>query len=155
MVKQINIADENDSIAIQLSNFTHIPFVFDDVLCTCAESFIQSLKFSNPEAQQKIAALEGYKARMKGKKQTAKVIESNCIYWKGNEIPLFGDDFYYLIYIALKEKFKQNKAAELALLLTENCELIFEGHPEPKFTLLSNDMFIKILILIREELRTS
>ncbi len=149
----INIANENDSIGYWLSNFTETPFSFEGITFNSGESFVQAIKFDTLEQQKSVAILEGYKARMKGKKKTKKLSEEPFITWNGERIELFTDSYYELVYRGLLEKFKQNQKAKTALLLSVNHEIIFDnGFPEPKFNTLPNEMFVAILQIIRDEL---
>jgi len=53
--------------ASSLSNFAGHRFILDDVQCNSMEGFLQSLKFHNPDMQERVCTLIGKAAKFKGK----------------------------------------------------------------------------------------
>ena len=63
------------------------------------------------------------------------------------------DEHYKLIYRGLKAKFKSNENARVVLLGTKGADLIHDlGKPEHPRTSLPGDIFISMLMKIRQEL---
>jgi predicted NAD-dependent protein-ADP-ribosyltransferase YbiA (DUF1768 family) len=150
----INVADENSKIGCMLSLFKKSTFEFGGIVFNSIESFLQAIKFDTKEKQIDIAQLEAYKARMKGKKLTKKLIEDPFIYWEDKKIQIHSKEYYAIIYEAIKQKFVQNIEEKVALLLTEKEKIIFDnGFEEPKFNTFPNNVFIEMLHQIREELK--
>ena len=67
--KIIDIGYKSEWPASALSNFAAHRFVIDGVVCESMEGFLQSLKFEDPEVQEKVCKLVGVKAKYRGKRK--------------------------------------------------------------------------------------
>lgn len=79
----INIYSKSENwIARSLSNFAEHEFTLDDVQISCFEAFLQSLKFSDLEAQQNVLRMSGKDAKKAGSSQQWE--NSGWLYWNGH-----------------------------------------------------------------------
>ena len=68
-------------MANSLSNFAEHEFVLDGIQISCFEAFLQSLKFSEPEAQKAVLCMSGKEAKKAGSAQQWE--NSGWLYWNG------------------------------------------------------------------------
>lgn len=152
--QSINIIyNSNDDVAL-LSNLAHAPFTLDGIPFASVEGLIQGLKCENPEKQKRIFLRFGFEAKRAGtRKRNQKIWRLKTVWWQKNPIAFQSDEHYELIYRGLKAKFKSNKNARDILLETKGADLIHDlGKPEPPRTSLPGDIFISMLMKIRQEI---
>lgn len=136
-----------------LSNFSNTPFVIDGINCTCAESFIQSLKISSIGQQKEFCSFEGQQAWETGSKFTEQVIRTGTGWWLGKTYKLHSPEHFALVKRGLVAKFSQSDVARQALLASGSAILTHDyGHPPGKKQSLPVDVFCRIVTDIRSEI---
>lgn len=134
-----------------LSNFASHPFVFDGVEIASMEGFLQALKFSNPEIQRDMCKLIGFKAKKAGKLQDWK--QEGKLYWQGQEIDRFGQEYQDLLDRVYDTMFEQSESVRKALLATGDAILEHSiGRIKASDTILTREEFCSRLIKIRNRL---
>ena len=134
-----------------LSNFAPHPFVLDDVICASMEGFLQSLKFKNPEMQKSICQLVGFAAKRRGKKK--KWWEKGILWWQGQEIDRFSDDYQMLLDRAY-DAIAKNSGFRKALLASGDSVLTHSiGKRKPKETILTVSEFCGRLMRLRAKIK--
>ena len=140
--------------ASALSNFAPHPFTLDGVEIASMEGFLQSLKFENPEMQKHVCTLVGFAAKKKGKFKNWQ--EKGKLYWQGQEIDRFGEDYQALLDRAYDAMFKENEGARKALLATQGATLEHSiGRTKEAETILTRREFCSRLTKIREHLQAT
>lgn len=80
MLGIINIYSKSENwIAQSLSNFAAHAFILDGKQISCFEAFLQSLKFSEREAQEEIWRMSGKEAKQVGSQQQWE--QTGWLYW--------------------------------------------------------------------------
>ena len=137
--------------ASSLSNFAPHPFVLDGVEIASMEGFLQSLKFENAEMQKHVCTLVGFKAKAKGRGKNWQ--REGKLYWQGQEIDRFGDEYQALLDRAYDTMFTENEGARKALIATGQATLEHSiGRTKEKETILTRREFCSRLTKIREKL---
>jgi predicted NAD-dependent protein-ADP-ribosyltransferase YbiA (DUF1768 family) len=135
-----------------LSNFSPHPFELDGVEIASMEGFLQSLKFSNPQMQLYVCTLVGRKAKFKGKKK--KWYRTGKLYWLGQEIDRYSNEYQVLLDRAFEALYTGNDAARRALRSTGDAVLEHSiGKKNPSETILTRNEFCSRLTQLRERLR--
>jgi len=146
--KIIDIGYKSEWPASALSNFAAHRFVIDGVVCESMEGFLQSLKFEDPEVQEKVCKLVGVKAKYRGKRK--KWWLTQTLWWRGKKYDRHGKRYQKLLdraYLALSK----NKDFRKALLATGDATLIHSiGKTDPYRTILTEQEFCSRLEKIRE-----
>ena len=92
----INIYSKSkNETARKLSNFYSHSFVFEGQHFPCFESFLQCLKFSDPDEQLAVASMNAKEAKEKG--QTKNWQASGYLYWKGKPINRYSTEYQQLL----------------------------------------------------------
>lgn len=92
----INIYSKSkNEVSRKLSNFYHHEFEFDGQTFPCFESFLQCLKFSDPDEQLAVASMKAKEAKEKG--QTRNWQTSGYLYWKGQPVSRYGKEYLELL----------------------------------------------------------
>lgn len=147
----MNIGSGNKYPCNALSNFAPHPFIIDEVGCNSMEGFLQGLKFKNPEMQKEVCTLVGYAAKRKGSKKNWK--KDGILWWKGEPIDRFSDDYQELLDAAF-EALSDNTKFQKALLASNDAVLQHSiGKRKQKDTVLTIREFCGRLTLIREKLK--
>lgn len=146
----IDISSKMDGPGGTLSNFTENHFIFDDVKCGSMEGFLQSLKYSETEAQERICILAGKEAKghsIHGWEET------QTVHWKGKPVGRQSDEFQSLIRNAYRAMTNQCPQFRNALLKTGSKRLYHSmGNPVSTKTILTEKEFCSILTDLRSEL---
>lgn len=87
-----------------LSNLTMHSFVLDGVMCASMEGFLQSLKYEDEEEQRMVCSKFGVHAKYAGRKKK-NWMDTQTLYWKGEEIKRDSPEFNYLITRAFDKRF--------------------------------------------------
>lgn len=150
MEEIIDIYSKGEYPANVLSNFyPRDNLVFEGVIITTAESFLQSLKFKNPKKQIKICSLDAKTAKKKGSKKFLWKITGN-VYWKGESIKRDGVAFASLISAFYKTMFYADECFQKAIKYTAGKTLIHSiGKHEKRKTILTEKEFIDTLGQLR------
>ncbi len=149
----MDIRSGNKYPAGALSNFTPFPFFVDDIQCNSMEGFLQSLKFKNPEMQQHICSLVGFKAKRSGSKKNWQ--RTQTLYWRGEPIKRDSQEYQDLLDKAYLALFSQNSKAQKTLLATQNATLTHSiGRRKINETVLTQQEFCSRLMDIRKYLQT-
>ena len=147
----MNIGSGNKYPCNALSNFAPHPFIIDEVECNSMEGFLQGLKFKNPEMQKEVCTLVGIAAKRKGAKKKWK--QEGILWWKGEPIDRFSDDYQELLDKAF-EALSKNTKFQKALLASMDAVLQHSiGKRKQKDTVLTIREFCGRLTLIREKLK--
>ena len=147
----MDIGSGNDWPACTLSNFAPHPFIFDGVACSSMEGFLQSLKFSNPDMQQHVCTLIGFKAKLKGKNKPW--YKTQKLHWKDREIDRHSDEYQELLDGAF-EALSGNSGFANALLATGSATLRHSmGKSDAHRTVLTKQEFCSRLTRLRDKLR--
>lgn len=134
-----------------LSNFAPHPFVIDGIECASMEGFLQSLKFKNPEMQKEVCKLVGIAAKRKGKNKNWK--ERGILWWKGEAIDRFGDEYQDLLDRAF-EALSENSSFRKALLASGDSVITHSiGKRKPKDTVLTKGEFCGRLMRMRSQIK--
>lgn len=147
----INIYSKSkNELARNLSNFCPNEFIFVGQPFPCFESFLQCLKFSDPDEQLAVASMNAKEAKEKG--QTRNWQASGYLYWKGQPINRYGKEYQELLsraYDALCE----NQVFAEALCRSRGKLLIHTiGKLCKRNTVLTSFEFCKILMQKRRKL---
>lgn len=146
----IDISSVNTGPAAILSNFTENHFVFDGVECGSMEGFLQSLKHSDSEVQQRVCSLVGKYAK---RKSTHGWKESQTIHWQGKTIGRHSKEFQTLIRRAYKAMADQCPMFRHTLLSTYRKKLYHSmGNSDATQTILTEKEFCSILTELRKDL---
>ncbi|HGW1490568.1 TPA: hypothetical protein ACNPUU_002786 [Escherichia coli] len=138
----------------RLSNFHPYHFLFRGVECGSMEGLLQSLKFPLPEKQMKVAKLVGLKAKRVGKKK--KWFIDHKLYWQGEPICRFSEEYKLLLLEAFTALFEQSEQFRTELLKTGTEQLIHSvGKQSEKFTVLTEDEFVSILSELRDRVTST
>jgi predicted NAD-dependent protein-ADP-ribosyltransferase YbiA (DUF1768 family) len=135
-----------------LSNFSPHPFVLDGINIASMEGFLQSLKFSNPEMQVEVCRLVGKKAKFKGKGKRWQ--KDGKLWWRGQEVDRFSQDYQDLLDRAYEAMFTQSNSARDALLASRDA--VFQhslGKNKETDTILTTQEFCSRLTKIRTKLQ--
>ena len=147
----INIyAKSDDEIARKLSNFYPHQFHFN-VEFSCFEAFVQCLKFSDPEEQMIVAAMDAKSAKAAGQTQHWQE-NGGWLYWKGRAINRYGQEYQQLLDQAYDALCQNAEFAE-ALRRSRGRILIHTiGKLRRKDTVLTSIEFCSILTRKRRKL---
>lgn len=147
----MNIGSGNKYPCNSLSNFAPHPFIIDEIECNSMEGFLQGLKFKNPEMQKEVCTLVGIAAKRKGAKKNWK--QEGILWWKGEPIDRFSDDYQELLDKAF-EALSENTKFQKALLASNDAVLQHSiGKRKQKDTVLTIREFCGRLTTIREKLK--
>jgi len=150
----VDISSSADPPAGLLSNFAAHTFVFDGEQAASMEGFLQSLKFADPEKAVAVRSLVGRAAKWKGSRRNFAWKQARSLWWKGQPIDRFGDDYQRLLDGAFHALFDQNTEARRALLATGDANLTHaRGSSDPQESILTESEFCERLMRIRNELR--
>lgn len=147
----INIYSKSkNEIARKLSNFYSHSFVFEGQSFPCFESFLQCLKFSDPDEQIAVASMDAKEAKKKG--QTRNWQASGYLYWSGQPINRYGKEYQELLARAYDALCTNQFFAE-ALCRSRGKLLIHTiGKLRKRNTVLTSFEFCKILVQKRRKL---
>lgn len=148
----INIySKSNDEIARKLSNFYPHQFYFD-VEFSCFETFLQCLKFSDPEEQMKVAHMDAKAAKAEGHMQHWQE-NGGWLYWKGQAINRYGQEYQQLLDQSYDALLCQNAEFAEALRRSRGKILIHTiGRFRKRDTVLTSIEFCSILTRKRRKL---
>jgi predicted NAD-dependent protein-ADP-ribosyltransferase YbiA (DUF1768 family) len=133
-----------------LSNFAPHPFEIDGVECNSMEGFLQGLKFKNPEMQVEVCKLVGYAAKKKGRNKNW---SDNGIWWKGESIDRFTDEYQELLDRAY-ESMAKNSGFRKALLASNDAVFTHSiGKRKEKDTILTTKEFCSRLMMLRSKIK--
>lgn len=131
-----------------LSNQTPHPFNFEDFQnIPCMESFLQSLKFEDPEEQTKILYLSAEDAIAAGKCKAW----DTYLFWKGQKINRFSKEYMELMTRAYRSLFLNVDFREALLASGHKILLHTSGKTFRKNTVLTWWEFVCILTKLRKE----
>lgn len=148
----IDIHSKAEYPANALSNFAERKFIFRGVEISSMEGFLQSLKFSNCDAQKNICKYVGFSAKMLG--SSKKWQDTQTLWWDGEPIQRDSSEYIELIEEAYMAMFEQCPEAVTALLDTGDSKLTHKvGHSNKKETILTESEFCSILTKIRRRIR--
>jgi len=151
MFRVINIySKSSNEIGRKLSNYSPHSFYLDGIAFSCFESFLQCIKFSDPEEQAAVSGMEARAAKAKG--STRNWQSSGWLYWKGQPINRYSPEYRALLsraYDALCE----NETFADALCRSRGDLLIHSiGKLRKKATVLTTFEFIGMLTKKRRKL---
>lgn len=139
--------------AAALSNFAPHPFVLDGVKINSMEGFLQGLKFAAIPMQDFVCTLVGSAAKYKGKPK--EWWRDGKLYWRGQVIDRFGQEYQDLLDRAYDAMAEQNDGFRRALLASGDAVLTHTiGRNDEKKTILTAAEFVRRLHRIRAGLRT-
>ena len=148
----IDIHSKGDYPSCALSNFTEHEFYIDNVKCSSMEGFLQSLKFRSINKQKQVCLLAGKEAKNSTRHTVVQLrwrITHN-LYWQGERINRFSDEYQKLLDRAYKELSK-NTDFTRALKETDEKELVHSiGKNDARKTVLTEYEFISRLNRIRD-----
>ncbi len=148
----MDISSGSSYPACALSNFAPHPFTLDGVAIASMEGFLQSLKFKNPDMQKHVCTLVGRAAKSKGQGKNWQ--RTGKLYWQGQEIDRFSDEYQQLLDRAFETMYTTNTSARKALLATANSSLEHsKGKKSPHDTILTRSEFCSRLVRLREQLK--
>ncbi len=151
--KTIDIHSNGKYLSRALSNFAEHEFYIDNVKCLSMEGFLQSLKFRNVKKQKQVCLLSGKDAKNSTRHTVAQLrwrITHN-LYWQGNRISRFSDEYQKLLDRAYCELSKNTDFIR-ALFETAEKELVHSiGKNDARKTILTEYEFIYRLSRIRDE----
>ncbi|NTW14652.1 MAG: hypothetical protein HGA31_06555 [Candidatus Moranbacteria bacterium] len=157
MVKaRLNIrSDATDWRAKILSNLTLTPFRIGDICFRCVEAPLQGIKSEDPEVRKEIFAMDGFQAMRKGREvvRTYGVDGPPFVYWHDERIPYHSTEHRLLIAMFIREKIRQNREVQEALLETEGDFIYHDVGPENPNTTLPEKFYIEVLLYERRLLR--
>lgn len=147
----INIYSKSkNEVSRKLSNFYHHDFVFDGQAFSSFESFIQCLKFSDPDEQLAVASMCAKEAKEKGQSRDWQT--SGYLYWKGQAINRYGREYQQLLNHAYDALCENAEFAE-ALRRSKGRLLIHTiGKNRRKDSVLTQIEFCRILMKKRRRL---
>jgi predicted NAD-dependent protein-ADP-ribosyltransferase YbiA (DUF1768 family) len=149
----MDIGSKKDYPSSALSNFAPHPFEIDGVKCNSMEGFLQSLKFKDPDMQEYVCTLVGFKAKSKGYGKNW--WRTQTLWWRGKEIDRHSQEYQDLLDRAYDELAK-NDGFQRALLATGDAVLTHAiGKTNPHETILTQREFCGRLTKIREQLKSS
>lgn len=148
----INIYSKSrNEIGQKLSNFFPHTFIFEGIEFSSFESFVQCLKFSNPEEQMNVAGMDAKSAKAAGQTQHWQE-NGGWLYWKGHAINRYGQEYQRLLEQAY-DALCQNVAFADALRRSRGRMLIHTiGKLRRKDTVLTSIEFCRILTRKRRKL---
>lgn len=150
----INIYSKSpNEVAKKLSNFYPYMFEVDGVSFKCYESFIQCLKFSDPDEQMKVAQMEAKEAKAAGQKQHWQK-NGGWLYWQGDAINRYSKQYNQLVERAYdclcqNPEFSDTLCRSHGILI----HTIGIGKIRKKDTVLTSIEFCTILMKKRRKLR--
>lgn len=153
----LNISSKgHDMVEVVLSNLYPADFTLGDLRFKSVEGFIQGIKFP-PQDRRRFTTFQLFGLAAKGMGKVAVLhYKTSWVYWKGKRIPYGSDEHHKLIEKAIRAKFVQNPQLADYLVKTEGFELTHDtGHPESPHTSLPAELFIKMLVKIRKELKAA
>jgi hypothetical protein len=137
-----------------LSNFTEYHFIFDEIECASMEGLLQSFKIADTEQQRTICQLAGKAAKQKGEELLPDGNPTMTLYWKGQKLDRFGENYQNLLDRAYLTVARQSPDFQTTLLETGDEELIHTiGLKDPKLTVLTTDEFCSRLMKLRTIIR--
>jgi len=148
----MDIRSGKDYPSRALSNFAGHRFALDGVECHSMEGWLQSLKFKNPDMQVEVCKLVGFAAKRKGKGKNW--WRDGKLYWRGQEIDRFSDDYQALLDRAYEAMFDQCEGFRKALAASAGATLTHSiGRRDPKQTILTVAEFCGRLTRLRARLQ--
>lgn len=131
-----------------LSNFTGFDFVFRNIEMKSMEGFLQGLKYSNMEKQNKCFGLKGKKAKKFGAKADWKTRQT--LYFQKHPIKRDSEEYQKILdeaYEALykNEKFRTHLDMTKGFVLTHSM-----GEKDPEKTVLTEEEFVSRLMKLRD-----
>ena len=135
-----------------LSNFSPHPLELEGKKFSCAEAFIQGIKFPEEDPdRERTFHMSGREA-----KAMSRVARNRygirAVWWNGKQISYGSKEHHTIIGRAVRAKFQQNQKALKALLATRGMNLTHDfGRPESHNTSFPVRVFIGILLSIRKE----
>jgi predicted NAD-dependent protein-ADP-ribosyltransferase YbiA (DUF1768 family) len=144
----MDIGSKHGYPSSSLSNFAGHRFTLDDVEIHSMEGWLQGLKFKNPDMQVEVCKLVGYGAKKRGSKKNWK--QEGLMYWRGEPIDRFGDEYQVLLDRAYKAMFEQSKSFRKALMSTKDAVLTHSiGRRKESETILTKTEFCRRLMDLR------
>lgn len=135
-----------------LSNFHESKFTLDGIQINSMEGFLQSLKTSDINLQNKICQLTGKFAKQAGE-DLALQFDHKTVFWQGKIIDRFSEDYDNLLQRAYRAKFDQDLLFRSALEATKDKTLIHSiGKHSKEETILTEEEFINLLNHLRNQL---
>ena len=148
--KTIDIHSKGKFPSNVLSNFHESSFILDGVQIKSMEGFLQSLKTSDINLQNKICQLTGKYAKQAGEDLATNFDHKN-IYWQGKLIDRYSNDYQNLLKRAYNAKFEQDPLFREALAKTIGKTLIHSiGKSAKEETILTEKEFINMLDFLRK-----
>lgn len=145
----MNIGSGNKYPSSALSNFAPHPFEMDGVKCSSMEGFLQSLKFKNPAMQEEVCKLVGFAAKKKGSKKNWK----DTLWWKGEPVDRFDDEYQELLDRAY-EAMAKNSSFRKALVASGDAVFTHSiGKRKEKDTILTVREFCGRLMRLRSKIK--
>jgi predicted NAD-dependent protein-ADP-ribosyltransferase YbiA (DUF1768 family) len=153
---QLNIrSDSSNPIGKILSNLADTPFEVEGIIFPSVESALQGIKFKDPKKQQEVFKMDGKSALLEGRKVTLSIKDdiTEYVYWKGKEIKYNSNEHRMLVAMFIREKIRQNKKVQEALLATEENFIFHDVGQENPNTSLPEKLYIEILLAERKILK--
>lgn len=149
----LNISSGSDNIIARVLSNLNGDYLFwiNNIRYSSVEKPLQMIKF--PEGSKKrreIFELSGKDAGRRAKKLGSKAM-GDYVYWDGEVIEYNSPKHRDLLKMFIREKFSQNKDAMNVLLKTTAYELDHDVGPESPNTSLPKDVFLGILMEIRDK----
>ena len=150
-VYNVNSGSKN-SIEAVLSNLSNHSFVIGKRKpFSSVEEALQMIKFLPGSVERnEILDLSGENIGLRAKKLGRKAV-GDFVYWNGETIEYNSPEHRELLKMFIEQKFLQNEDAMKGLLSTIDGELDHDVGPESPNTSLPKDVFLEILIGIRNE----
>ncbi len=157
-MEKLNIrSDGENPVAKILSNLAPTPFEYEGIKFASVESALQGIKFKDENIQKEVFAMTGLQALKTGRKITNSIDETKntkhyYVYWKGKKMPYNGTEHRELVLNFIREKIKQNKEVQKALLDTKDFFIYHDVGEESPNTSLPEKVYIKMLLEERAKL---
>lgn len=148
-LKPLNVASRSEeAIGRMMSNFPETPFTFRGREYASMEGFYHSLKFAEPELQNRVSSMSGPIAKSFGNKGSA-----THGFFQGESFILGTPKHHELVKDAIRAKLDQHPEIAKEFVATYPRPIVHDTgrKPNPK-TNLPDDVFTRILSELREEL---
>ena len=148
MSDTLDIKAVEDFPSIMLSNFTGFDFVFRNIEMKSMEGFLQGLKYSDLEKQNKCFGYKGRKAKKFGCKTDWK--KEQTLYFQKHPIKRDSEEYQKILDEAYEELYK-NEEFRTYLDMTKGFVLTHSiGKKDPEQTVLTEEEFVSRLMKLRD-----
>lgn len=152
-MEKINITSgSKDPTAKILSNLANTPFSYGGYNFKCVEAALQGIKFADKAKREEVFSMNGLKSLKAGREITNNVKdgEERYVYWQEEKIPYNSQAHRLLIASFIREKVRQSKEVQDALIHTKGSFIYHDVGIEHPKTSLPEKLFIEILLAERK-----